>query len=254
MITVGFFLSAFGEMRKDTPPAPPAELGAQSWQQAYAIFFDSLAEDRPLKSFSNSLKNTRDAFDSWLDSGRAGWRLPEDPDKPYPLTSEEQKVFDIWINRSREELWEAIHPLADLRISGVSTSVLRDLETFENNRGRKRTEGGKKVYISKRSERSPFLRSEALRIHGSSCAACGFDFGKIYGTWGKGFAEVHHLIPLKDYSDGQHETDPEKELIVLCANCHRMVHRKSAIVLTVEELRAKIDSGQLLEWAEGLTT
>ena len=249
MITVGFFLSAHGEQRENASPHPPKELRTKSWQQAYAIFFDSLGEDRSLISFSNSLKNTRDAFDSWLDSGRAGWRSPEDPEKPHPLTSEEQRIYDLCIRKSRSELWEAIQAHADLRVSALPPKILKDLESHERSHGKKRTEGGKKVYVSKRSERSPFLRSEALRIHGTACAVCGFDFGRIYGAWGKDFAEVHHLTPLKDYAEGQ-ETDPEADLIVLCANCHRMVHRKSTIALTVEELQEKLDCAQLLTWAQ----
>ena len=102
------------------------------------------------------------------------------------------------------------------------------------------TEGGRKVYISARAERNVKLRIKAIKLHGTSCMACGFDFGKTYGIWGEGFVEVHHLIPLGNETVRERVTNVAKDLVVLCANCHRMVHRKKNITLTVEELKQKI--------------
>ncbi|WP_281321905.1 HNH endonuclease [Flavobacterium aestivum] len=102
------------------------------------------------------------------------------------------------------------------------------------------TEGKKKVYISKKAERNIKLREKAINIHGTTCKVCTFNFGKTYGSWGEGFIEVHHLIPLGGEDDKIRITDPKKNLIVLCANCHRMVHRKKGITLTVEELKQKL--------------
>lgn len=45
-------------------------------------------------------------------------------------------------------------------------------------------------------ERNPHLRAEALRIHGTKCSVCGFDFSRMYGTHGEGFIEIHHLKPI----------------------------------------------------------
>ena len=68
--------------------------------------------------------------------------------------------------------------------------------------------------------------------------ACGFNFGEFYGDIGREFIEVHHLVPLS--SAGQRETNPETDLIVLCANCHRIVHRQGSVCLTLEELKSHI--------------
>ncbi len=100
-----------------------------------------------------------------------------------------------------------------------------------------RTEGGTRVRLSKKAERDPRLRADAIKIHGTSCKACGDSFGERYGDWGEVFIEVHHLVPL---SEGERHTDPEKDLVPLCSNCHRMVHLKPSITLTIEELRAKL--------------
>ncbi|MCP3386339.1 hypothetical protein NLM31_38755 [Bradyrhizobium sp. CCGUVB4N] len=52
---------------------------------------------------------------------------------------------------------------------------------------------------------------------------CGFDFEARYGTLGKGYAQVHHLMPLhKAPRTGRMVT--LSELAIVCANCHAMIH------------------------------
>lgn len=53
---------------------------------------------------------------------------------------------------------------------------------------------------------------------------CGFDFETAYGELGRDFAEVHHLNPLKNSPD-EGRVVTLSELAVVCANCHRMIHR-----------------------------
>lgn len=64
------------------------------------------------------------------------------------------------------------------------------------------------------------------------CEACGFDFGSVYGEHGRDYCEVHHRVPL--HQSGQTMTKLD-DLAILCANCHRMIHRR-APWLTVENL------------------
>ena len=82
----------------------------------------------------------------------------------------------------------------------------------------------------------------ALDIHGYNCMACKFNFESFYGEIGKHFIEVHHIIPLTEV--GERETNPETDLIVLCANCHRMVHRRKSITLSLKELKKHIRDRQ----------
>jgi len=87
-------------------------------------------------------------------------------------------------------------------------------------------------------ERSTRLRSAKLRQIARmgatpNCDVCGFDFKKVYGRLGEGYIEVHHQLPL--HASGPRETRLS-DLVLLCANCHRMIHR-SAAWLTPDELR-----------------
>jgi hypothetical protein len=52
---------------------------------------------------------------------------------------------------------------------------------------------------------------------------CGFCFEAIYGDVGKKFAHVHHLNAL-NASDDEIQTTL-KDLAIVCANCHAMIHR-----------------------------
>lgn len=56
------------------------------------------------------------------------------------------------------------------------------------------------------------------------CQVCNFDFVKKYGPIGEGFIEAHHMLPISEI-DEHHETDIN-DIILLCSNCHRMIHRK----------------------------
>jgi len=102
-----------------------------------------------------------------------------------------------------------------------------------------RKEGAAKTVISTQYERDPQNRLDAIRIHGHQCVACELDFGQVYGEWGDGYIEVHHLTPLADV-DEDHEVNPETDLAPVCANCHRMIHRRRGRTLSIDELKEMI--------------
>jgi putative restriction endonuclease len=54
-------------------------------------------------------------------------------------------------------------------------------------------------------------------------------YGKDFA---EGFIEVHHIVPL---SAGEQVVDPAKDLIPVCANCHRMLHHKKASAITIDQ-------------------
>ena len=97
-------------------------------------------------------------------------------------------------------------------------------------------EGTKKAVYTTKYERKKSNRDAAIAAHGTVCMACGFDFEKTYGKYGKGFIEVHHTKPLFE-NEEEIIPDPETDLICLCSNCHRMIHHFKNKVLTLNKLK-----------------
>jgi predicted HNH restriction endonuclease len=90
-------------------------------------------------------------------------------------------------------------------------------------------------------ERDSGLRRAAIRIHGTTCMACDFDFGTRYGSLGVGFIEVHHTVPVSSLG-GSAPINPADDLVVLCSNCHSIVHRRKGKPLSIAELRSLLST------------
>ena len=72
-------------------------------------------------------------------------------------------------------------------------------------------------------ERSARLAGQRKRRDQYRCAVCGFQMQSLYGDLGVGYAEAHHKIPLSLLSkDTKTVLD---DLLTVCPNCHRMLHR-----------------------------
>lgn len=101
------------------------------------------------------------------------------------------------------------------------------------------------VSNSKQIAYSQLAKQECIKIHGCVCNICGFDFEKAYGETGKGYIEVHHITPIGQLSsaEGYEGTDPQKDLIPVCSNCHSMLHRKK-IPYTPNEIRSMLKFDQ----------
>jgi hypothetical protein len=68
------------------------------------------------------------------------------------------------------------------------------------------------------------------------CEICQFEYGEHYPRHlGDGFIEVHHLQPLSRSSD-QRQTSLT-DLLLVCANCHRMIHRTQDVEGNLATLR-----------------
>ena len=101
------------------------------------------------------------------------------------------------------------------------------------------TEGKKKEFYISKYERNSINRRNAIRIHGTKCMICGFDFEAFYGEAGRSVIEVHHVKPLSEVGE-EVVINPETDLVCLCSNCHRIVHKKKNGVYTVDEVREMI--------------
>ncbi len=171
--------------------------------------------------------NFRSSDPTYLDQGKVGMRRG---------------------NRLEGVLWaEYQHRLADLASDAATIrqavleadeAVVAQLPAVESYEGE---EGGVVMRLHKRYERDPKLvrekRKAAAATGSLACEVCGFDFEATYGRLGAGYIEVHHTKPVHTLVPGTKIA--LAELAVLCANCHRMAHRKLQ-PLDVANLRAII--------------
>lgn len=81
----------------------------------------------------------------------------------------------------------------------------------------------KKHLIKERSTKlvSAFKQS----LHSYNCSICGFNFEETYGPIGRGFIEAHHTKPVSSLKESEQVSI--KDLVAVCSNCHRMIHRKN---------------------------
>ena len=137
-------------------------------------------------------------------------------------------IIRLWLEEGRE----TVVPLSD---ELVDEAELDDAFSAE--------EGAKRVRVHHYKERRPKLTQKAKghfkATHSGRlfCEVCGFDFGVVYGE--PDFIEAHHRTPLRDLQPGT--LTKLSDLAMVCANCHRMLHRGSPWP-TVDELKAKYES------------
>ena len=87
------------------------------------------------------------------------------------------------------------------------------------------------VVESHRSRESKFwthnqdLARKVIAGAGYTCEACGFQPEILYDGPKDGCLEAHHLRPFSHSETTQQEVRLG-DLVCLCANCHRMIHRK----------------------------
>jgi len=138
----------------------------------------------------------------------------------YRLVASKNPSAQVWRDISRDG--KAGDHVPDVDISGREGSkVLRPHLIVERNR----------TLVAAK-------KNSVLAVTGKlECEVCEFDFEQEYGSLGKGFCEVHHLKPLGDGSRAK--TTKMEDLIVLCSNCHRMIHR-SKRMFRVDELKAAL--------------
>jgi 5-methylcytosine-specific restriction protein A len=104
-------------------------------------------------------------------------------------------------------------------------------------------EGREVLRLHRKKERNPKLvhrkKATTLSVKGClQCEVCDFDFQVKYGNLGRGFAECHHRTPLSQLTQATLTT--LSDLAIVCANCHRMLHRVNG--MSVEDLKRSIQS------------
>ena len=162
-----------------------------------------------------------------------------DPDLPGGYKAVGQRDREVWAefaaDRARlNELASAIR-----RNAGSPDAEIPATEDFEELEA---AEGRILLRLHKSRERNRAIvrskKERALQETGKlACEACGFDFREAYGDLGEGFIECHHTIPVSELVPGR--VTKIGDLALLCANCHRMIHR-SRPMKAVAELKSLI--------------
>lgn len=99
-----------------------------------------------------------------------------------------------------------------------------DFEDYEAEEGKERT-----IFkLHKFKERDPKIirkaKEKAKKENRLYCEVCLFNFEIQYPDLGNGFIECHHRQPI---SSGNIRKTKIDDLAIVCANCHRMLHRKN---------------------------
>lgn len=119
------------------------------------------------------------------------------------------------------------------------------IETFDENVV---IEGYKKIAESGVYQRSAKLRDYAVEHFTKDgkiyCDCCAFSFEDFYGkTIGRGFIEIHHVKPIFKYENEDLEkiiSEAIKNVLPVCSNCHRMIHRSWNKPLEIQYLKEHI--------------
>ncbi|MGV8058286.1 MAG: HNH endonuclease [Smithellaceae bacterium] len=161
----------------------------------------------------------------------------------WSITDKGKKHFQYLASKAlKEEHFRHISPEAIQGLVSLTTKAeLSDLSAISGESDF--LEGQQKWQWSIRYERDVELRSTAIRIHGTVCMGCGFIFEKIYGAIGAGFIEVHHTKPIS-LLGGATTVNATTDLVVLCSNCHSIVHRRRPTPLSLQELKIAIDKSK----------
>lgn len=94
----------------------------------------------------------------------------------------------------------------------------------------------------RKHERNSAIVLRCKRRDGYTCRVCDFNYRKRYGDLGANFAEAHHILPLSGLGD--RVSTRTADLITVCANCHRMLHRMNGEAEDWKMLRSSLGVGR----------
>lgn len=184
----------------------------EAYQLAHALV-EQLSEEYKLRV--NSQENQSD------------WRVTAD------LTIEvRRKVSNP---QNKEDLLESIHQLMIPLIAAMAELIgysTEEVEVEPDDTGGYIDGAITRSVILKR-ERNPRNRLLCLKIHGELCGVCGDDPKQAYGNDLGAILEVHHIEPLSEAQTPK-IYNPKEDLIPLCPNCHRAIHKRKPAMLPSE--------------------
>ena len=153
----------------------------------------------------------------------------------YSVSQLDRKIFEEFINK-KEELSKISEKLQETVNSSDYDLIISEVvdvdDDYEAREGKLLTRVHR--YRERDSKIVKKKKQQVLKKTGKlECEGCGFNFKVNYGERGDGFIECHHIKPVSKIK--KNEKTKLVDLILLCSNCHRMVHRKNPW-LNLEEL------------------
>jgi hypothetical protein len=122
---------------------------------------------------------------------------------------------------------------------------LDDAKTSRLFSGESDLEGLRSEYRATRAKRSRQLRNKALHLARGKCAVCRRDFSELLGGRGQRVLQVHHCKQLS--ARVAPSVTKLTDLIVVCANCHLLLHLDTDKTMTVDQLRNLLKNHDYLE-------
>lgn len=161
-------------------------------------------------------------------------------------SGKDRLLVDNWgqaLQTMRELTPETVSLLRDIWYGECDVSSEPEKDEFSQDLFR---EGKLRLQAHYRRERSTKLVSLAKQQfktkHGRLfCEVCRFDFSLFYGDIGADFIEAHHREPLSELDIHDTRETTIADLAMVCANCHRMLHRRKPW-LSIEELKTILKS------------
>ena len=126
-----------------------------------------------------------------------------------------QKLKDFILNKRIENELNEIDP--ENFPEDIIKQRAEDLEILEQKKlAHHLLFEGRISYVNKQKIKS---------VLGYKCMACGMELKDKYGELGKGYIELHHIVPYSDMHQNDERVLKISDFYVLCPNCHSMIHK-----------------------------
>ena len=145
----------------------------------------------------------------------------------------------IQVGRQQQQVVEALSDEDLVRIEDISTTELesRSPSRFADEAD---IEGLKSEHLTTTTKRSRRLRDKAFNAANGICSVCRRDFSKVLGGQGVRVLQVHHIEQLS--ARDVPSVTSLADLVVVCANCHLLLHLDARQTLSVDDLRSRLDN------------
>ena len=221
------------------------------WRRVEIVFIPDTYSKPLIESMAHSMENnllfSELANQIIKDSGKIEFEINNknaDPKNPEAWESHWTNLkfkLEIFYDKGRPEDISESEEFITIWVGRFLTMIISLLpceEIQEDTENQGLPEGAVVQILVNRYERKSINRTACISLHGNYCHVCGFRFEEYYGDIGKGFIEVHHLVPVSKIGEN-YIVNPLTDLIPICSNCHSMLHKKNP-PLAPRELKTRL--------------